>query len=103
VPSGSERLDSGALQNGIRADLRSHGCVRARGWTWGHCACRLYGVHGVAHVPALGARSRVLRGNVPGYHLPDCGYVGTDVGPTRTSGSLRGGVYHTWPNLEFGP
>jgi hypothetical protein len=26
-----------------------------------HCACRLYGVHGVAHVPTLGTRSRVLR------------------------------------------
>jgi hypothetical protein len=43
-----------------------------------HYACRLCGVHGVAHVPALGAQSRVLRGNVPGYHLPDCGYVGLD-------------------------
>jgi hypothetical protein len=73
------RLDSGALQNGIRADLHSHGRVRARGWTCGvHCTCRLCGVHGVAHVPALGARSRVLRGNVYGYRLPDCGYVGPD-------------------------
>jgi hypothetical protein len=43
-----------------------------------HCTCRLCGVYGVAHVPALGARLRVLRGNVPGYRLPDCGYVGPD-------------------------
>jgi hypothetical protein len=43
-----------------------------------HCACRLCGVHGVAQVPALGARSRVLRGNVHGYRFLDCGYVGPD-------------------------
>jgi hypothetical protein len=46
---------------------------------WGSLrACRLCGVHGVAHVPALGVRSCVLRGNVAGYRLPDCGYVGPD-------------------------
>jgi hypothetical protein len=93
------RLDSRALQNGIRADLRSHGRVRPRCWTWGSCACRLCGVHDVAHVPALGARSRVLRGNVPGYRLPDCGYVG----PDEDVGFFEGGVCHTRPNLEFGP
>jgi hypothetical protein len=67
-----------------------------------HCVCRLCGVHGVAHVPALGARSRVLRGNVPGYR---CLIVGM-LGPTRTSGSLRG-VYVTpgpiWNLAHSGP
>jgi hypothetical protein len=52
----------------------------------------------VAHVPALGARSRVLRGNVPGYCLPDCGYVG----PDDDVGFFEGGVCHTRPNLKFG-
>jgi hypothetical protein len=86
------RLDSRALQNGIRADLRSHGRVRAGGWTWGS-------LRGVAHVPAMGARSRVLRGNVPDYRLPDCGYVG----PDEDVGFFEGGVCHTRSNLEFGP
>jgi hypothetical protein len=53
-----------------------------------HCACRLCGVHGVAHVPTLGARSRVLRENVPGYRLSDCGYVGSD----EDVGFFEGGV-----------
>jgi hypothetical protein len=53
----------------------------------------------VAHVLALGARSRVLRGNVPGYRLSDCGYVGSD----EDVGFFEGGVCHTQPNLEFGP
>jgi hypothetical protein len=64
-----------------------------------HCACRLYGVHGVAHVPALGARSCVLRGNINGYHLPDCGYVG----PNEDVWFFEGGVCHTRPDLEFHP
>jgi hypothetical protein len=64
-----------------------------------HCACRLCRVHGVAHVLALGARSRVLRRNVPGYCMPDCGYVG----PDEDVGFFEGGVCHTWPNLKFGP
>ena len=51
-----------------------------------HCLCRPCGVHGMAHVPALGARLRVLRGNVPGHRLPGCGCVG----PMRTSVHLRG-------------
>jgi hypothetical protein len=55
-----------------------------------HCACRPCGVHGVAHVPALDVRSRVLKGKVPGYRLPGCECVGL----TRTSVSLRG-VYVT--------
>jgi hypothetical protein len=63
-----------------------------------HCACRLYRVHGVEHVLALGARSRVLRGNVPSYRLPDCGYVG----PDEDVGFFEEGVCHTRPNLEFG-
>ena len=55
-------------------------------------------MHGIAHVPALDARSRVLKGNVPGQRLPGCGCVG----PTRTSGPLRGGMSHPaqfeiWP------
>jgi hypothetical protein len=45
-----------------------------------HCACRPCGVHGMTHVPALDVRSRVLRENVPGHRLSDCGCVG----PTRT-------------------
>jgi hypothetical protein len=55
-----------------------------------HCTCRPCGVHGMAHVPTLDARSCVLRGNVPGHRLPSCGCVG----PMRTSVSLRG-VYVT--------
>jgi hypothetical protein len=53
----------------------------------------------VAHVPTLGAWSRVLRGNVPGYRLSDCRYVG----PDEDVGFFEGGVCHTRPNLEFGP
>ena len=56
-------------------------------------------MHGMAHVPALGARLHVLRGNIPGHRLPSCGCVG----PTRTSIPLRGGVCDIWPSLEFGP
>jgi hypothetical protein len=48
---------------------------------------------------ALGARSRVLRGNIPGYRLPDCGYVG----PDEDVRFFEGGVYHTRADLEFGP
>jgi hypothetical protein len=61
-----------------------------------HYTCRLYGVHDVAHVSALGARSRVLRGNVPSYRLPDCGYVG----PTEDVGFFEGG-YMSHP-AQFG-
>ena len=64
-----------------------------------YCACRPCREHGMAHMPALGARSRVLRGNAPGHCLPGCGCVGL----TRTSIPLRGCVCHTWPSLEFGP
>jgi hypothetical protein len=64
-----------------------------------HCACRLCGVHDVAHVSTLGVRSHVLRGNVLGYRLPDCGYVG----PDEDVRFFEGGVCHTRPNLEFGP
>ena len=39
-----------------------------------HCMCRPYGVHGMAHVLALDARSRVLRGNISGHRLSSCGY-----------------------------
>jgi hypothetical protein len=53
----------------------------------------------VAHVLALGARSHVLRGNIPGYRLPDCGYVG----PDEDVRFFERGVCHTRPNLEFGP
>jgi hypothetical protein len=48
-------------------------------------------VHDMAHVSALDVRSCVLRGNIPGHHLPGCGCVG----PTRTSVPLRGQVYVT--------
>jgi hypothetical protein len=44
------------------------------------------GVHGMAHVSTLDARSRVLRGNIPCHRLPSYGCVG----PTRTSVPLRG-------------
>jgi hypothetical protein len=64
-----------------------------------YCTYRLCGVHDVAHVPTLGAWSRVLRGNVPGYRLSDCRYVG----PDEDVGFFEGGVCHTRPNLEFGP
>jgi hypothetical protein len=42
-------------------------------------------VHGMAHVSALVTRSRVLRGNIIGYHLSGYGCVR----PTRTSVPLR--------------
>jgi hypothetical protein len=54
------------------------------------CACRPCGVHGMAHVPTLDTRLCVLRGNVPGHHLPDCECVGL----TRHQ-FLWGGVYVT--------
>jgi hypothetical protein len=41
----------------------------------------------------------VLRGNVPSYRLPDCGYVG----PDEDIVFFEGGVCHTRPNLEFSP
>jgi hypothetical protein len=56
-------------------------------------------VHGMTHMPALDARSCVLRGDVPGHHLPGRGCVGS----TRTSVPLRGGVCHIRLDLEFGP
>jgi hypothetical protein len=40
-----------------------------------------------------------LRGNVHGYRLSDCGYVG----PDEDVGFFEGGVCHTRPNLKFGP
>jgi hypothetical protein len=52
----------------------------------------------VAHVPELDARLRMLRGNIPSHRLSGCGCVG----PTMTSGLLRG-VYVTYGPLEFGP
>jgi hypothetical protein len=59
-------------------------------------------MHNMAHVLALDVRSRVLRGNVPGHCLPDCGCAR----PTRTSGPLRG-VYVTsgpiWNLAHSGP
>jgi hypothetical protein len=54
-------------------------------------------VHGMAHVPALDAWSHVLRGNVLGHHLRGCECVG----PTRTSGPLRGGVCNIRSSLKF--
>jgi hypothetical protein len=99
VQSGSEPFRLWGVTNGIGADLRGHGRVRAGVGHGVHCACRLCGVHGVVHVPALGARSRVLRENVPGYRLPNCGYVGLD----EDVEFFEGGVCHTRPNLEFSP
>jgi hypothetical protein len=55
-----------------------------------HYACRPCGVHGMAHVPVLDARSHMLRGNVFGHRLSNCGCVG----PTRTSVPLRGCTSH---------
>jgi hypothetical protein len=72
------RFDSGALQMVSEPTFVATGACGPGAGHGVHCACRLCGVHGVAHVLALGARSRVLRGNVSGYHLPDCGYVGPD-------------------------
>jgi hypothetical protein len=72
------RLDSRALQMVSEPTFAATGACRLGAGHGVHCVCRLCGVHGVAHVSALGARSRVLRGNVPSYRLPDCGYVGPD-------------------------
>jgi hypothetical protein len=52
----------------------------------------------MAHVPALDARSRVLRENIPDHCLLGFRCVGL----TRTSSPLRGGVYDIRPSLEFG-
>jgi len=79
------------IKNGIRADLRGHGRVQVRCADIGvHCVCSPYGVHGMAHVLALDARSRVLRGNVPGHCLPSCGCIG----PMRMSVPLTGCMSH---------
>jgi hypothetical protein len=93
------RLDSGALQMVSEPTFVATSACGPGVGHGVHCACRLCGVHDMAHVPALGARSHVLRGNVPGYHLPNCGYVG----PDEDVGFFEGGVCHTRPNLEFGP
>jgi hypothetical protein len=93
------RLDSRALQMVSKPTFAATGACGPGAGHGVHCACRLCGVHGVAHVPALGAWSHVLRGNVPGYCLPDCGYVG----PDEDVGFFEGGVCHTRPDLEFGP
>ena len=67
-------MQSGSKPFGL---WRGHGRVRVTGTDMGvHCVCRPYGVHGMAHVPALGARLRVLRGNVPGHRLPAVGVLG---------------------------
>jgi hypothetical protein len=79
-------LDSRALQMLSEPTFAAMGaCGSGRGHGV-HCACRPYRVHGMAHVPALDVRSRVLRGNVPDHRLANCGYVV----PTRTSGPLKG-------------
>jgi hypothetical protein len=93
------RLDSRALQMVSEPTFAATGACGPRAGHGVHCACRLCGVHGVAHVSALGARSHVLRGNIPGYRLPYYGYVG----PDEDIGFFEGGVCHTRPNLEFGP
>jgi hypothetical protein len=93
------RLDSRVIQMVSEPTFAATGAYGPGAGHGVHCACRLCRVHGVAHVPALGARSRVLRENVLGYHLPDCGYVG----PDEDVGFFEGGVCHTRPNLEFGP
>jgi hypothetical protein len=93
------RLDSGELQMVSEPTFVATGVCGPGARHGVHCACRLYGVHGVAYVSALGARSRVLRENVPGYRLPYYGYVG----PDEDVGFFEGGVCHTRPNLEFGP
>jgi hypothetical protein len=72
------RVDSRALQIVSEPTFTATGACGPGAGQGVHCACRLCGVHGVAHVSALGARSRVLRGNVPGYRLPYCGYVRLD-------------------------
>jgi hypothetical protein len=92
------RLDSEVLQMVLEPAFAAMSACGPGAGHGVHCACRLCGVHGVADVPALGARSRVLRGNIPGYYLPDCGYVG----PDEDIGFFEGGVCHTRPNLEFG-
>jgi hypothetical protein len=81
------RLDSGALQMISELTFAATGACRPGAGHGVHCVCWLCGVHGVAHVPALGARS------------PDCGYVG----PDEDVEFFEGGVCHTRSNLEFGP
>ena len=84
------RLDSRGVTNGIRADLRDHGRVRAKDVDMGFIAC--VGPVGCTawHMCWHWAHGCVLRGNVPSHCLPGCGCVG----PTRTSVPLRG-VYVT--------
>ena len=60
-----------------------------------HCACMLCGVHGMAHVPALGARSRVLRGERSWSSFARLWVCWAD----EDVGSFEGGVCHTRPNL----
>ena len=103
VQSGSEPFGLWGVTNGIRANLHGHGHVRVRGVDMGFIArVGPTGVHDMAHVSTLGARLRVLRGNVPGHRLPSCGCVGL----TRTSVPLRG-VYVTsgpvWNLAHSGP
>jgi hypothetical protein len=85
------RLDSRALHMVSEPTFAATGACGPGAGQGVHYACRLCGVHGVAHVSALGARSRVLRGNVPDYRLPYCGYVGLD----EDVGFFEGGVYVT--------
>jgi hypothetical protein len=96
------RLDSRVLQMVSKPTFAATSACELGARHGVHCACRLCGVHGVAHVPALGARSRVLRGNVL---VIICLIVGM-LGPMRTSGSLRG-VYVTpgliWNLAHSGP
>ena len=103
VQSGSKSFGLWGVTNGIRADLRGHGRVRARGADMGFIACvGPTGVHDMAHVPALDARPRVLRENIPCHRLPSCRCVG----PMRMSVPLSG-VYVTsgpvWNLAHSGP
>jgi hypothetical protein len=92
------RLDSGALQMVSEPTFAATGACGPGAGHEVHCACRLCGVHGVAYVSALGARSRVQEGT---FLIIVCLIVGM-LGPTRTSGSLRGCMSHPaqfriWP------
>jgi hypothetical protein len=92
-------LDSGALQIVSEPTFAATGACGPEAGHGVHCACRLCGVHGMAHVSALSVRSRVLRGNAPGYRLPYCGYVG----PDEDVGFFEGGCmshlaqFRIWP------
>jgi hypothetical protein len=96
------RLDSGALQMVSEPTFAATGACGPGAGHEVHCACRLCGVHGVAHVLAPGRT--VVCAKEGTFLVIVCLIVGM-LGPTRTSGSLRGCMSHPvkfgiWPIVE---